>query len=74
MKVPELVTKWKSAKSNYSSQWNQLVASIKGSAIDPLVIDCTLSAEAVVSTAVTLMEGTANPILVKVYEFVLDIS
>lgn len=57
MKVPELVTKWKNAKSNYNSQWNQLLASIKGSAIDPIVIDCTLPLEDVVATAVKLMEG-----------------
>lgn len=57
-KIPELVTMWQKATSDYVHQWSQLSSAIKGSAIDPLLIDCTLPPEDMVSTAVTLMEGT----------------
>lgn len=57
MEIPELVSNWKTAKSDYIRQWSQLSASIKGSAIEPIVIDCALSIEDMVSTAITHLEG-----------------
>lgn len=48
---------WKNAKSDYVRQWGQLSSAIKGSAIDPLVIDCSLPVEDMVSAAVSRMEG-----------------
>lgn len=57
VKMPELITMWQSAKSDYTRQWNQLSSAIKGSAIDPIVIDCTLHMEDMVLTAINQMEG-----------------
>lgn len=57
VKVSEVVTKWQSAKSDYVRQWGQLLASIKGSAINPIVIDCCLPVDEMVSTAVNQMNG-----------------
>ena len=58
-KVPELLTMWQNARSDYIRQWSHLSSAIKGSAIDPLSIDCTLSVKDMVSKAVTLMEGAS---------------
>ena len=58
IKVSEVITKWQSARSDYVRQWSQLLASIKGSAIDPIVIDCSLPIETVVSTAIKSIQGT----------------
>lgn len=57
VKVSEVVTKWQNAKSDYVRQWGQLLASIKGSAIDPIVIDCCLPMDEMVSTTVHKLEG-----------------
>lgn len=56
VKPPDVVS-WQNAKADYVRQWGQLLSSIKGSAIDPLVVDCTLSIEDMVKTAISLLEG-----------------
>lgn len=56
VKVSEIVTKWQNAKSDYVRQWGMLLASIKGSAIDPIVIDCTLPIDEMISTAINHMQ------------------
>lgn len=63
VKVSEVVTKWQSAKSDYIRQWGQLSASIKGSAIDPIVIDCCLPIQEIAPTVINRMEGMTTLLL-----------
>ena len=54
--VPE-VAEWITKKEEYNRLWNQLSSSIKGSAIDPISIDCSLSPDVMLKKAVSYMEG-----------------
>lgn len=55
--VPEEVTEWEKKRGEYQRQLKPLVAAIKGSAIDPVVLDCSLSCEELVKVAVAHMES-----------------
>ena len=54
--MPKLA-EWIKTKEDYNKQWNQLSSSIKGSAIDPISLDCSLTADEIVKKAVSYMEG-----------------
>lgn len=54
--IPE-VTEWIKKKEDYTKLWNQLSSSIKGSAIDPISLDCSLPANEILEKAVSCMEG-----------------
>ena len=55
--MSEVITRWQNSKSDYARQWSQLSASIKGSGIDPIVINCSSPIEQMVSSAIKSMEG-----------------
>ena len=55
--IPEEVKQWQKGRAEFDRHWGQLLASIKGSAIDPLPIDCSLSPEEMLKSAVRQMEG-----------------
>ena len=55
--IPEEVKQWRKGRAEFDRHWGQLLASIKGSAIDPLPIDCSLSPEEMLKSAVRQMEG-----------------
>ena len=55
--IPEEVKQWQKGRAEFDRHWGQLLASIKGSAIDPLPIDCALSPEEMLKSAVRQMEG-----------------
>ncbi len=54
--MPE-VAEWIKTKEDYNKLWNQLSLSIKGSAIDPISLDCSLTADDILKKAVSCMEG-----------------
>ena len=51
------MVQWQKQGSEFDHQWNMLSAAIKGSAIDPLIIECSHTAENMVQSAVQKMEG-----------------
>jgi len=55
--IPEEVKQWQKAKAEFDRQWGQLSAAIKGSAIDPLSVDCSVSPEEMLKSAVKQVEG-----------------
>lgn len=61
--VPE-VAEWIKQKEDYSKLWNQLSSSIKGSAIDPISLDCSLTANEILKKAISNMEGMHPTILI----------
>ena len=62
--IPEEVKQWQKGRAEFDRHWGQLLASIKGSAIDPLPIDCSLSPEEMLKSAVRQMEGVCVSIVV----------
>ena len=44
---------------DYKKLWNQLSSSIKGSAIDPISLDCSLSVDDIFEKAISYMEGSS---------------
>lgn len=50
---------WKKKIENYRKLWSQLSSSIKGSAIDPISLDCSLSVNEVFEKAISCIEGTS---------------
>ena len=56
---PEAV-KLEKRKEEYKKHWNQLLSSIKGSAIDPISIDCSLSINDILEKAISRMEGISH--------------
>ena len=56
--IPEEIKQWQKRRAEFDRQWGQLSAAIKGSAIDPLRVDCSLSTEEMLQSAVKQMEGT----------------
>ena len=56
-KVPEAVGDWEKERGEYQRQLGPLMAAIKGSAIEPLSLDCTKTAAELKNTAITNMES-----------------
>ena len=56
---PEL-QKWQASLSEYESNWAQLSATIKGAAIDPILVDCIQSSGDMLSSATKQMEGSTS--------------
>ena len=48
---------WVSSLSEYEANWNQLAATIKGAAIDPIIIDCTQQPNEMLTSASRQMES-----------------
>ena len=48
---------WKKKTEEYNKLWNQLSSSIKGSAIDPISVDCSLPVNEILEKAISHMEG-----------------
>lgn len=57
VKVPPEVEQWKKQRSDHQKLWPSLVAAIKGSAIDPISLNCFLPPEQLLLTAVKSVEG-----------------
>ncbi len=64
--LPPEVQRWQKQRLEYDRQWGQLSAAIKGSAIDPLPVNCTLTPEEMLSSALKQLEGV---FVIKVAEF-----
>ena len=58
MPIPKEVEEWKKQKAEYDRQWGPLSSSMKGSAIDPLVIKCNCSPDNLLQSAIKALEGT----------------
>ncbi|CAI8010883.1 Adenylate kinase 9 [Geodia barretti] len=56
-KVPEAVGDWEKERGEYQRQLGPLMAAMKGSAIEPLSLDCTKTAAELKNTAITQMES-----------------
>ncbi|XP_064400448.1 adenylate kinase 9-like [Halichondria panicea] len=54
--LPPELAQWQQQRKEYDKLWGQLSASMKGSAIDPLSINCSLSIEEMMSSAITQIE------------------
>ena len=54
--TPETL-EWKNRIEDYKKLWIQLSSSIKGSAIDPISLDCSLPANDICEKAVLSIEG-----------------
>ena len=48
---------WVSSLSEYEANWNQLAATIKGAAIDPIIVDCTQEPIEMLTSASRQMES-----------------
>lgn len=55
--MPPEVQEWQKLRAEYDRQWGQLSAAIKGSAIDPLPVNCSLSLGEMLSSAVKQLES-----------------
>lgn len=55
--MPEEVADWEKKRGEYQRQIGPLVAAIKGTSIDPISLDCTLSTTQLRDTAVQRMES-----------------
>lgn len=64
--MPPEVQEWQKLRAEYDRQWGQLSAAIKGSAIDPLPVNCSLSPGEMLSSAVKQLESVFD---LKVSEF-----
>ena len=53
---PEL-QKWQTSMSEYENNWAQLSATIKGAAIDPILVNCIQSFDEMLTSATKQMEG-----------------
>lgn len=51
------IVEWEKKREDYKKLWNQLSSSIKGSAIDPIVLDCSLLSNKLLEKAISAMEG-----------------
>ena len=59
---PEL-QQWQASVLEYESNWAQLSATIKGAAIDPIIVDCIQSSEEMLTSATKQMEGNSDACL-----------
>ena len=53
---PEL-QQWQNSLLEYESNWAQLSATIKGAAIDPILVDCIQSSDEMLTSTTKQMEG-----------------
>ena len=58
--TPSETVKLEKRKEEYKKYWNQLLSSIKGSAIDPISIDCSLPVNDILEKAISRMEGISH--------------
>ena len=52
-----MIKNWKKRTAEFDVNWKQLSAAMKGSALDPLSLDYSLSSDEIVKKAIELMEG-----------------
>jgi len=55
--VSDLLAKWQKTKAEHDRHMEQLIATAKGSAVDPQIINCALSKEKIASEAIAFLEG-----------------
>ncbi len=55
--VPPEVQKWQKLYTDYTQQWNMLSEAIKGSSIDPVNIDYSLTTEEALKSAIRGIES-----------------
>ena len=55
--MSDLLTKWQKTKAEHDQHMEQLIATAKGSAIDPQIINCAHSKEKITSEAISFLEG-----------------
>ena len=58
--VPEEIKQWQVKRDEFDRQWAQLSSAIKGMAMDPLRINCSLGQEEMLQSAVSQMEGESH--------------
>lgn len=55
--VSVLIDQWQKSKVEHDRNMEQLLASVKGSAIDPFIINCSLPMDTIASDAIEFLEG-----------------
>ncbi len=51
------MTKWQKTKAEHDRHMEQLIATAKGSAIDPLIINCSFSQQKIATEAISYLDG-----------------